>query len=162
MALRLWLGIPVFSGADPTLCNCHQLIDRFGDHLIGCSHGPLRIRRHNSLCDIIYYALLEDSADVRREQGVSGESASRPADVFHTDFNNGRLTYFDISVRNAVHSGVISHSASASGFAALKVEMEKDAWHKNLVEVAGGVYFPLVVDNFGVGLPQVLKCSVRC
>ena len=108
-------------------CSCHQLIDRFGDHLIGCSHGPLHIRRHNALCDIIYYALLEDSANVHREQGVSGESASRPGDVFHPDFHNGHHTYFDISVRSAVHSGVISHSASASGFAALKGEMEKDA-----------------------------------
>ena len=41
---------------------------------------------------------------------------------------------------HAVHSGVISHSASASGFAALKGEMEKDARHKNLVEAAGGVF----------------------
>ena len=80
----------------------------------------MRIRCHNALCDIIYYALLEDSADVCREQGVSGESASRPGDVFHPDFHNGRPIYFDISVRSAVHSGVISHSASASGFAALK------------------------------------------
>ena len=120
VALRLWLGIPVLPEEDPTLCSYHQLIDCFGDHLIGCSHGPLRIRRHNALCDIIYYALLEDSAHVRREQGVSGESASRPGDVFHPDFHNGRSTYFDISLRSAVHSGVISHSASASGFAALK------------------------------------------
>ena len=164
VALRLWLGIPVFPEADLTLWSCHQLIDRFGDHLIGCSHGPLRIRRHNALYDIIYYALLEDSADVRREQGVSGESASRPGDVFHPDFHNGRPTYFDISVRSAVHSGVISHSASASGFAALKGEMEKDARHKNLVEAAGGVFFPLVVDNFGVWTPssiEVLRSIAR-
>ena len=97
VALHLWLGIPVFSEADPALCSCHQLVDRFGDHLIGCSHGPLRIRRHNTLCDIINYALLEDSADVRQEQGVSGESASRPGDVFHPDFHNGHPTYFDIN-----------------------------------------------------------------
>ena len=53
VALHLWLGIPVFSEADPALCSYHQLVDRFGDHLIGCSHGPLHIRRHNALCDII-------------------------------------------------------------------------------------------------------------
>ena len=98
--------------------------------------------RHNALCDIIYYALLEDSADVRREQGVSGESASRPGDVFHPDFHNGHPTYFDISVRSAVHSGVITRSASSPGFAVLKGEMEKDARHRDLVEAAGGVCFP--------------------
>ena len=146
VAVRIWLGIPVFSEADSVLCSCHQLVDRFGDH-----------RRHNALCDIIYYALLEDSADVRREQGVSRESASRPGDVFHPDFHNGHPTYFDISVRSAVHSGVITHSASSPGFAALKGEMEKDARHRDLVEAAGGVFFPLVVDNFGVWTPSSIE-----
>ena len=121
MALHLWLGILVFPEADPALCSCHQLVDCFGDHLIGCSHGPLHIRHHNTLCDIVYYALLEDSADIRWEQGVSGESVSRPGDVFHPDFHNGRPTYFDIFVRSALHSGVITHSASSPGFVALKL-----------------------------------------
>ena len=49
MALCLWLGIPVFPEADPAVCSCHQLVDCFGDHLIGCSHGPLCIRHHNAL-----------------------------------------------------------------------------------------------------------------
>ena len=122
------------------------------------------IKHHNTLCDIIYYALLEDSADVRWEQGVSGESASRPGDVFHSDFHNGHPTYFDISVRSALHSGVITHSASSPGFAALKGEMEKDARHRDLVEDAGGVFFPLVVDNFGVWIPssiEVLRSIAR-
>ena len=44
VALRLWLGIPVFSDADSPLCVCGQMVDHFGDHLIGCGHGPLRIR----------------------------------------------------------------------------------------------------------------------
>ena len=109
------------------------------------------------LCDIVYYALLEDSADVCREQGVSVESVSRPGDVFHPDFHNGRPTYFDISVRSVLHSGVITRSASSPGFAALKGEMEKDAWHRDLVEAAGGIFFPLVVDNFGVWMPSSIE-----
>ena len=42
--------------------------------------------------------------------------------------------------------------------------MEKDARHKNLVEAAGGVFFPLVVDNFGVWTPssiEVLRSIAR-
>ena len=70
VAVHLWLGIPVFSEADSVLCSCHQLVDRFGDYLIGCSHGPLRIRRHNALCDIIYYALLEDKYLVNLQAGL--------------------------------------------------------------------------------------------
>ena len=109
-----------------------------------------------------YSNVLEDSADVHQEQGVSGEPASRPGDVFHPDFHNGHPTYFDISVRSALHSGVITHSASSPGFAALKGEMEKDAQHRDLVEDAGGVFFPPVVDNFGVWTPSSIKvpCSI--
>ena len=141
VALCLWLGIPVFSEMDPSACSCHQLVDHFCDHIIGCSHGPLRIRRHNALCDIIYFALLEDSADVRWEQGVSGGSADRPGDILHPDFHHGCLTYFDVSVRSALHSGVITHSATSPEFAAQKGEMEKDMQHKaGLVEAAGGVF----------------------
>ena len=84
---------------------------------------------------------------MRREQRVSTESATRPGDVFHPDFCNGRPTYFDVSVRSALHSGVLTHSAITPGFAALKGEMEKDARHKELVEKAGGKFLPLVVDN---------------
>ena len=42
--------------------------------------------------------------------------------------------------------------------------MEKDAWHRDLVEAAGGVFFPLVVDNFGVWTPssiEVLRSIAR-
>ena len=40
--------------------------------------------------------------------------------------------------------------------------MEKDAQHKNLVEAARGVFFPLVVDNFGVWAPSSIEvlCSI--
>ena len=40
--------------------------------------------------------------------------------------------------------------------------MEKDAQHSRLVKVAGGVFFPLVVDNFGVWTPSSTEmlCSV--
>ena len=42
--------------------------------------------------------------------------------------------------------------------------MEKDARHRDLVEDAGGVFFPLVVDNFGVWTPssiEVLRSIAR-
>ena len=58
LALRLWLGVPVFP--TPVRCPCGQMVDRFGDHLLGCGHGPLRIRRHDALREIVYPVLLND------------------------------------------------------------------------------------------------------
>ena len=157
VALRLWLGIPGFSDVDSPLCVCGQMVDHFGDHLIGCERGTLHIRRHNALCDLIYYALLEDNLDVQKEQKMSEESAARPGDIFHPDFYNGHPTYINVSVQSALQPGVLSHSAITPGFAALRREMEKDAKHKALVEAAGGEFLPLVVDNFGIWTPSSVE-----
>ena len=65
IALRLWLGIPLFPSLP--LCTCLSVIDQFGDHLLGCSHGPLRIQYHNVLMSIVHHALLQDHPGVLRE-----------------------------------------------------------------------------------------------
>ena len=108
------------------------------------------------LCAIlrIYHAFLEDNSEVRREQRISGESATRPGDVFHPDFCNGSTTYFDILVRSALHFGVLVHSASTPGFAAIK---GKDVKYKDLVDAVGSKFLPLVVDNFGVRTPSSIE-----
>ena len=71
---------------------------------------------------------------VRNRECLVNPAASRPGDVFHPDFHNGRPTYIliRISIRSALHSGVITYSASSPGFAALKGETEKDAQHRDL------------------------------
>ena len=59
------LGIPLFPSLP--LCTCLSVIDQFGDHLLGCSHGPLRIQRHNALVSVVHHALLQDHPGVLRE-----------------------------------------------------------------------------------------------
>lgn len=75
MATKIWLGIPSFQNNPPILCSCGSPIDSNGDHLMGC--GPLRIRRHNALRDIIFQALLQDNRAVCREQRISGRASWR-------------------------------------------------------------------------------------
>ena len=38
IAVSLWLGVPLFPLLP--LCTCLSVIDQFGDHLLGYSHGP--------------------------------------------------------------------------------------------------------------------------
>ena len=45
--LRIWHGIPFIPENPPLLCAWY--IDPYGDHLIGCSYDPYRIRRHDAL-----------------------------------------------------------------------------------------------------------------
>ena len=56
VGLCLWLGVSLFPITP--LCTCLSSIDCFGDHLLGCSHGPMRIHRHDALVNILHYALL--------------------------------------------------------------------------------------------------------
>ena len=78
-SLWYWLGIPLFTSTDPIRCSCGSVVDRFGDHLLGCGHGLMRIRRHDALCDIVFHALLQDNSGCKREQRC-GSSLDRPGD----------------------------------------------------------------------------------
>jgi len=87
VAVRIWLGIPLFPTAQ--LCSCSSSIDSYGDHLLGCSYGPLRIRRHDALTRILFHSMLLDNPGVLREQRVFGDNQSRPGDLHHPDFCQG-------------------------------------------------------------------------
>jgi len=88
IALRLWLGVPLFPLLP--LYTCFSVIDQFGDHLLGCSRGPLRIQRHDALVNIVHHALLQDHPGVLREQNIAFDQ-SRPGDVYHPDRLHSRL-----------------------------------------------------------------------
>ena len=90
IALRIWLIPPSSS----LICPCTQFIDQYGDHLLGCSCGPYRISRHNALRDVIYHALKLDNQNVKIEQRVNGDSNTRPGDIYHPDFDNGKQCFF--------------------------------------------------------------------
>jgi len=84
VGLHLWLGIPLF--LVPPLCVCLSPIDCFGDHLLECSHGLLRIFHHNALVDIVCHALSQSHPGVLNEERVSCKDHSHPGDVYHPDF----------------------------------------------------------------------------
>ena len=46
-------------------------IDCFGDHLLECSHDPMRIRCHDTLVDIVHHALSQSQPSVLKEQSLS-------------------------------------------------------------------------------------------
>ena len=117
----------------------------YGDHLLSCGHGPLRTRRHDALCEIVYHALLTDNKYVKREQRCSGNVDNRPGDVFHPDFSEGRAGFFDVTVRNSLLPTFITKAAINAGAAAEAAEASKDIHHEAHVVAAGGSFFPLVV-----------------
>ncbi|XP_062520053.1 uncharacterized protein LOC134195061 [Corticium candelabrum] len=70
IAVRTWLGIPFFPPPPSSKrCFCGQVLDSYGDHLLGCGEGNWRNRRHNALADVVFEALLSDNANCRLNNG---------------------------------------------------------------------------------------------
>ena len=109
----------------------------FGDHLLGCGHGPMKIREHDALCDVIFHALLQDNSGCKREQHC-GSNLDRPGDVFHPDYLFGKPAYFDVTVCNPLQDSPLSQSADLAGVAASLGEVKKDAHYEEAVCDAGG------------------------
>ena len=110
----------------------------------------MRIRRHDALCDVIYHALLQDNTGCRKEQRCAGSQLDRPGDVLHPDFVHGKPAYFDVTVHCPLQESLLGRSAVSAGVAAVKGEEDKDAHHDELVQAAGGVFVPLVVESLGL------------
>lgn len=93
------LGIPVYlSHPRAKRCVCSHVLDRFGGHVLGSSHGSLTLKHHNAIRDTVYYALLVDNKGSVKEQRCSYEDISRPGDMHHLDVLTGHPAYFDILV----------------------------------------------------------------
>ena len=116
----------------------------------------MRIRRHDTLVNIIYNALSQDHPGVLKEQRASYDDGLRP-DIFHPDFQHGHSAYFDVSVCSTIQPAFISSSASCAGVAAAAGEVAKDEKHLAAVEKTGSDFVPLVVECFGVWTPFALK-----
>ena len=158
-SVRIWLGIPIFpSHPNAQRCVCGHVLDTFGDHALSCGSGPTRTKRHDSLRDILWHALLTDNSDVKKEQRTGRQDSShRPGDIYHPDFINGKPAFFDITVRNSLQPRYVVSSATSAGTAALAGEAEKDERHEEDVVSSGGLFFPLAVETLGYWTPSSLK-----
>ena len=114
-------------------CICGQVLDTFGDHLLGCRKISLRSRHHDALRDAVFQPLLVHDKGTRREQRSSSENYSRPGDVYHPNFLFGRPAYSDVTVCNSFQQRFVSHSASNAGFATLEGEISKCMKHDTQV-----------------------------
>ena len=163
IALRLWLGIPLFLSSH--LCPCLSVIDQFGDHLLG--HGSLRILRHDALVSIVRHPLLQDNPGALHEQCTSSSDCSHPGDLYHPNFYLGCPVYFDLSVRCTTQSAIMSSAAFQAGIAA--AVGEKYNQYLDMVNQSAGDFISLIYETFGVWTPYALsnlfliadRCAVK-
>ena len=130
LGLRLWVGVALFLHSP-----LYLPIDCFGDHLLGCSHGLMRIRHHDALVDILYNALSQDHPGVLKEQCASYDDGLCLGNIFHPDFLSCS-TYFDVSISSTTQPAYIS-SSTCAGAAAAAGELAKDEKHLTAVVKVG-------------------------
>ena len=85
------------------------------------------VQRESSVmtpCAISYFTVYKPTIQELVGNNVAAES--RPGDIFHPDFLQGRPAYFALSVRNSLQKSFIVSSAITAGSAAAAGEMEKD------------------------------------
>ena len=159
----MWLGIRLFPSPPQSLrCTCGQIMDEFVDQLLGCAHGPLRIKCHDALRNIIWHALLMDDKGAAREQH-SGNSNNRPGDVYHPDFALGKSAYFDMSVRSSLQPKFLSRDLELL----FKQEpLEKLGRSRRIVSTKmlcrQGVYIsPWLLSLWACGLPAAYPSNYR-
>ena len=75
---------------------------------------------------------------------------SRPGDIFHPNFRQGKAAYIDVTVKNTLRKDLIVQNAEAAGAAAARGEEDKDRKYRDNVERLGVLFVPLPVESFGV------------
>ena len=145
VSLHIWLGIPLFpADLGSKCCSCGQILDKYGDHLLGCGQNNIRTRRHDALCNVLYHALLVDNGNCRKEQRCNTNTCARPGDIFHPDFEQCRATYFAVTVRNTMQPSYVTQTAYSVGNAAAAGERERDQHHEANVTLTESIFHPLV------------------
>ena len=163
---NIWVFTYIFFPADlgSKRFSCGQIVDEIGNHLLGCGQNNVTTRRHDALCDVLFYALLVDNGNYRKGQRCNTDTCARQGDIFHPDFEQGYATYFDLTVRNTMQPSFLTQSAYNAGNAAAPGEMEKDHRHEANVTSTGSIFHFLVCESLGLWLPhslEVLKTIAR-
>ena len=66
VSLHIRLGIPLFpADLGSKRCSCGQILNKVGDHLLGCGQNNIRTRRHDAICDVLFHALLVNNGNCR-------------------------------------------------------------------------------------------------
>ena len=79
---------------------------------------------------------------MKQEQRCSSFDVSRPDDIYHPDFLEGKLGYFDVTVCNSLQPSHIIKATTKAGSAPEVAEYNKDIQHESEVTAAGGVSIP--------------------
>ena len=160
VALKLRLGIPVYTSAGPCPA-CRAPSDKLGDHALCCANEGERIARHNALRDALYSTAAAASLGPTKEvRFLLPGSDRRPADVFLPYWSGGRDTAWDVTVTHPLQAATVVKATSHPGHAAQEAFNRKMREAGELCRGQGIVFTPLALESFG-GWHEVAERELR-
>ena len=91
IAMKRWLGIPIFNKEHICVACHNQIMDIHGHHAAVCPVSGDRIKRHNALRDCFYEFCLNAAwGPIKEKPFLLPYSSERPADIFIPNFSAGK------------------------------------------------------------------------
>ena len=148
---------------------CGEVLDTFGDHALVCGCKGDRTRRHNRLRDVLHDEAVKVGLATEREkgnllpprpqdEGLVGEGARRPADVWWPGGAGGRGVAWDIAVTSAMKHEHLIRGPHHVGEVVAGYEHLKVAYHDTGQRCAaqGFDFQPLVFEGHSGGWSQAV------
>ena len=184
VALQRRLRMPSWD-RDTACSMCGEVLDRWGDHALGCCCGGDRVLRHNAIRDVVCSAVAEFTTvspelekpgllllprppdrggppfDVDPSSASSPPPAAsrRPADIWVPRGVSGFAEAWDFSVSSLLRSSHLSSASPSVADVFHEVETRKRAFQDtaSLVAERGATFCPLVLEACGGGWSQALR-----
>ena len=151
--MKRWLGIPIFN-QDHLCAACHnQVIDVLGHHACVCPVKGDRIKRHNTIRDILYeFCSAAAWGPVREKMFLFPGSSERPADVFIPNYSGGKHLFLDVAITCPLQHKYVVDAAQTLGFSCNNYADEVKSKHfESRVQEEDALYLPepAVIESFG-------------
>ena len=150
LCVQYWLGFSSVSPTAPCSVCASPVEDGYGDHQVSCRGNRDLIRRHDSLCDVIFAAAQSTAlAPWKEVAALIPGSCARPADVFLPQWDGGRPAALDVTVISSLQALTVADTAVIQGSALGVAEAHKWALHAAACHQVGVGFFPVAVEVLG-------------
>ena len=115
------LGLKIFPEEFPCPApGCKGTMDVYGDHALVCSCKGDRIRRHNAERNVIHsdMRIAGLSPVLEPPHILRNGGKQKPADIFVSDWSEGKGACFDVAVTCPLQKKYINHAAHTQLYAA--------------------------------------------
>ena len=147
------LGLKLFPESFPCPARgCNKLMDVYGDHALVCGCKGDRIRRHNAERNVIHNDMCTAglSPVLEPKHILRNGGKKKPADIFVSDWSEGKGACFDVAVTCPLQIKYINHAAKTQLYAAEDyAENVKIPKYSEACAAQNLLCIPLVFESFG-------------